>query len=106
MADEPDLKRMSLEQLADELRFPSESHRHLAARAELTLRQTIAQLEATEAQKAAAKAEEAAAKSSADTAIATRRNANYLLWSVIVAAGSAIASAFSAYFAYLSTVPK
>jgi hypothetical protein len=58
---------------------------HLAAKAEITRRQTAAQLDATRA---------------------TTRNANYMLASVIIAAIAAMASAASAYFTYLSSIPK
>jgi hypothetical protein len=58
---------------------------HLTAKAEITRRQTAAQLDATRA---------------------TVRNANYMLVSVIVAAGAAVASAASAYFAYLSSLHR
>jgi hypothetical protein len=62
------------------------SHAYAVALAELTRRQTVAQLEATRAQKDAA----TAAK---ETAIYTRQNAEYLLWSVIVLAVSSVLSA-------------
>jgi hypothetical protein len=81
-----------------------DSHQHLGAKAEFNIRQIRALLEATEAQKAAAKAEELAANASVESAAATKRNANYMLASVLVAGVSAIASAFSAYFVYLSVI--
>jgi hypothetical protein len=58
---------------------------HTAGMAELTRRQILGQIEATEVEKWAAAASE--------------KNAKYMLWSVIVAAIAAIAAAFSAYFA-------
>jgi hypothetical protein len=94
----------TFEQLAHDLLAREDSHQYLAARAELDIRQIRASLEATEAQKAAAKAEERAAEASVISANAARRNANYMLASVIVAAISAIASAFSAYYGYLSVM--
>jgi hypothetical protein len=78
-----DPQAMSLAELAQEMNKRADSLDHLTAKAEITRRQTEAQLEATRA---------------------TTRNANYMLASVIVAALSAIASAVSAYFAYLSSL--
>lgn len=89
-------------ELADDLLAAQNSHQYLAERAELDTRQIKALLDATEAQQAAANAEERAADASVIAAKAAQRNANYMLASVIVAAISAIASAVSAYFAYLS----
>ena len=74
---------MSHDELAQEMNKREDSLDHLTAKAEITRRQTAAQLDATRA---------------------TTRNANYMLASVIVAAVAAIASAFSAYYTYLSTV--
>jgi hypothetical protein len=102
MEKEPE--EMSFEELRNELKNRPESHQYLAARAELDLRQIKALLEATEAQKSAAKAEERAADASIASALAARRNANYMLVSVGVATISAIASAVSAYYGYLSAV--
>jgi len=48
----------------------------------------------------------AKAEMSRREALETRRHNRYMLASVIVAAVSAIASAVSAYYAYLSTVMK
>lgn len=62
---------------------------HTAGMAELTRRQIVGQIEATEAEKRSAAASE--------------KNARYMFWSVIVAAIAAIASAASAYFAWDST---
>ena len=76
---------MSLAELAQELNKREDSLDHLTAKAEITRRQTEAQLDATRA---------------------TKRNANYMLASVIVAALSATAAALSAYFAYLASLPK
>jgi hypothetical protein len=53
---------------------------------------TRMELESTEAQTRAAAAEEKAAVASERAADATVRNAHYMLWSVIAAAVSAIAS--------------
>ena len=49
-------------------------------------------------------AEEMAAKASIATADATKKNARYLLASVIVAAISALASAVAAYYSYWNMV--
>jgi hypothetical protein len=68
------------------------------------LRVLRSQIEATEAQKAAAEAEQRAASANVEGTRVARRNANYVLASVIVAALSAIASAVSAYYAYWSAV--
>jgi len=76
---------MSLDELAQEMNKREDSLDHLTAKAEITRRQTAAQLDATRA---------------------TVRNARYMLASVIVAAIAAVASAASAYFAYLSSIPK
>jgi hypothetical protein len=98
---------MSLDELADSMNFREDSLLHLQAKAELLRRQMLAQYEAIEAQKSAAQAEAKAAEASVLSAEAAHRNAQYMLWSVIVAAISASASALSAYFAYLSAVhPK
>lgn len=75
---------MSLAELAQEMCKREDSLDHLTAKAEVLRRQTEAQLEATHA---------------------TTRNANYMLASVIIAAISAIASAVTAYIAYLSIHP-
>jgi hypothetical protein len=57
------------------------SSNHAAGMAELTRRQIVGQIEATDAEKRAAAASE--------------RNANYMLWSVIAAAISAVAALIS-----------
>jgi hypothetical protein len=97
-------REKTFEELADDLLTPQDGHQYLAAKAELDTRQIKAILDATEAQKAAANAEQRAADASVVSARATKRNANYMLASVVVAAISAIASAFSAYYAYLSSI--
>jgi hypothetical protein len=74
---------MTLGELTQETFKRPDSLDHLTAKAEITRRQTEAQLEATHASK---------------------RNANYMLASVVVAAISAIASAVSAYFAYQNII--
>jgi hypothetical protein len=102
MEKEPETK--SFEELARQLSLRQDSHEYLAARAELEVRQIKALLEATEAQKSAAMAEERAADAGVASAQAARRNANYMLVSVGVATISAIASAVSAYYGYLSAV--
>src|SRR5690242_21737489 len=105
------LNDLSFEQLAAALELREDSQAHLAARAEVTVRQMRALLEAAEAQKAAAEAQERAADASALSAKAVQRNANYMLASVIVAMAAifvamiaAIGSAFSAYYGYLTVL--
>ena len=61
---------------------------HTAGMAELTRRQIVGQIEATEAQRRAAAAEERAADAAIEGAAATNLNAKYMLWSVIAAATS------------------
>jgi ABC-type transporter Mla subunit MlaD len=74
---------MSLDELAQEMNKREDSLDHLTAKAEITRRQTAAQLDATRA---------------------TISNAKYMLACVIVAAIAAMASAASAYFAFLSSL--
>jgi len=93
MPDDP--TEMSLHALTQEMRKREDSLEHLTAKAELLRRQMLAQLEANVAQKAAAEAQVEAARIG-------RVNAWLMFASVIVALTVAIASAFSAYFAYLA----
>jgi hypothetical protein len=82
-----DLSNVDMQQLTDYISQSTPgSIAHGHGMAELNRRQYIATLEATAVQKAAVDA--------------ARRNATYMLWSVIVAAVSAISSAAAAYFAY------
>lgn len=78
--------------------------------AEIVRRQTDAQIKSSENQVLAAKAEIKAADAAvraADAAVkgtaAAERNANYLWWSVIIAAIAAVASAVSAIVSAYST---
>jgi hypothetical protein len=71
---------------------------HTQMLAELTRRQTVAQLAATEAQKAAAIAEAKAAEAATETARATHSNAVWMFWSVIAAATSAVITALGVAF--------
>jgi hypothetical protein len=105
------LNDLSFDQLAAALELREDSQAHVAARAEITIRQMRALLEAAEAQKAAAHAQERAADASALSAKAVQRNANYMLASVMVAMAAvfvamiaAIGSAFSAYYGYLTVL--
>jgi hypothetical protein len=105
------LNDLSFEQLAAALELREDSQAHVAARAEITIRQMRALVEAAEAQKAAAHAQERAAEASALSAKAVQRNANYMLASVMVAMAAvfvamiaAIGSAFSAYYGYLTVM--
>jgi hypothetical protein len=108
------LHDLSFEQLAAALELREDSQAHLAAKAEITIRQMRALLEAAEAQKRAAEAQERAAEASASTAKTIRRSSHLILAfivvafaSVFVAMVSAIGSAFSAYYAYLALIqPK
>jgi hypothetical protein len=70
---------MTLDELSLDLRKRADSLDHLTARGEMDRRQLIATLEATKTQKTAAESASA--------------NATYVLWSVIVAAIAAVASA-------------
>jgi hypothetical protein len=90
----------TLEELAQDMCFRADSLPHLTARAEITRRQTKAQLDACAAQISAATAERDAAQAAVATAHSTEKNATYMLWSVIIATISAIASAVSAIAAW------
>jgi hypothetical protein len=70
-----DPKDMSYDELAQDMYKRADSLDHLTAKAEMARRE----------------------------ALQVQRNNNYMLASVIVAAIAALASMFSAYFAYLST---
>jgi len=83
---------MTLEELSLDLRKRADSLDHLTARGEMDRRLLIAAMDATEAQEAAAGA--------------AKNNATYMLWSVIVAAMAAVASAISALATAYSVWPK
>jgi hypothetical protein len=87
-----DPQDMTLEELSLDLRKRADSLDHLTARGEMDRRLLIATMDATEAQKAAAQA--------------AKNNATYMLWSVIVAAMAAVASAISAIATAYSVFPK
>jgi hypothetical protein len=88
-----DLSKVDMQQLTDYIsQSTAGSIAHGSGMAELNRRQYIATLEATGVQKAAA-----------DVA---RRNATYMLWSVIVAAIAAVFSAISALATAYSVWPK
>src|SRR5712671_1947620 len=109
---------MSDEQLANGLLYAPGSAEWQRAQTEVTLRNLHAQDEATKAQREAievqrkaaeaeAKAAEASiasAKAAEKAAVVAERNAKYMLWSVLVAAISSIASAVAAYYSYWSVV--
>jgi hypothetical protein len=81
--------------------------RNLQAQDEATKAQREAievQRKAAEAEAKAAEASIASAKAAEKAAVVAERNAKYMLWSVIVASISAIASAVSAYYSYWSAV--
>jgi hypothetical protein len=65
---------------------------------------TKARREAIEVQRKAAEASLASAKAAEKALAAMERNTKYMLWSVILASISAIASAVSAYYSYWSAV--
>jgi hypothetical protein len=93
------LREMSLDDLArfgEKAEVGSVDHGRMMA--ELTRRQTIAQIEATQAQKIASEAEEKAAKAIVETALHTERSANYLFWSVIAATLSTMITAAGVLF--------
>jgi hypothetical protein len=84
VSDREKLEKESLGAIADRMAEAEPTSRvHTMAMAEITRRQTIAQLKAAEAQVEAA----GAAK---ETAEFTRQNARYLLWSVVVLATSSV----------------
>ena len=90
----------------------AESHtevtlRNLQAQDEATKAQREAievQRKAAEAEAKAAEASIASAKAAEKAAVVAERNAKYMLWSVLVAAISSIASAVAAYYSYWSVV--
>jgi hypothetical protein len=105
------LHDLSFEQLAAALELREDSQAHLAAKAEITIRQMRALLEAAESQKRAAEAQEKAAEASAVSATTVQRNAHLILALIIVAFASvfvamvaAASSAFSAYYGYLAII--
>ena len=79
------------------------SPNHGIGMTELTYRQMLLQVKATEAQVEAAKAETKAAEAAVRGTDAAERNAKYVFWSVIIAAIAALASATSAIFSAYST---
>jgi ABC-type glycerol-3-phosphate transport system permease component len=95
-----DLTQMSLEDIAEAIKvYAPGSAGHTQGLTEFARRQTQWQIEASLAQmKAANEAGEAN-----ETA---RKNANYILWSVIIAAVSAFGSALSAALTAYSAWPK
>jgi hypothetical protein len=101
------LRGMTLDEVIDYTATQQADHwTHSAGMAEIARRQTEWQIKAAEAQVQAAEAEKEAARAATnaataesdaaraaiETAAATNRNARYMLWSVIAAAVSAIAS--------------
>jgi ABC-type glycerol-3-phosphate transport system permease component len=95
---------MTLEQLTDWIgRVDVGSPAYGQALAVLTYRQIIVQIKATDAQIEAATAEAMAAEAAVKGTAAAERNANYLWWSVVIAAIAAVASAISAAVAAYST---
>jgi hypothetical protein len=88
-----ELAKLSLDDLADAAAGPTPgSPLHGIHMAEFTRRQTLALQQAAEAQERAAEAQQEGARAAIDTARYTRRNAQYLLASVIVIALSALAT--------------
>src|SRR5262249_50616025 len=73
------LHDLSFEQLAAALELREDSQAHLAAKAEITVRQLRALLEAAEAQKRAADSQERPAQASASTASAGQRTSHWIL---------------------------
>src|SRR5665213_1589518 len=98
------LREMSLEKLIEWMgRAEVSSMAHGQGMTELTYRQMLLQVKATEAQIEAAKAETKAAEAAVRGTDAAERNAKYVFWSVIIAAIAALASAASALVSALST---
>jgi hypothetical protein len=87
-----EMSEKTLDELAVDMYTREDALPHLMAKAEVTRRLTVAQLDA--------------AKATIETANFTKQNAQYMLASVIVALLSALAAATSAYFAYLTTLPR
>jgi hypothetical protein len=78
------LHDLSFEQLAAALELREDSQAHLAAKAEITVRQLRALLEAAEAQKRAAEAQERAAEASASSATAVQRSSHLILAFIVI----------------------
>jgi sRNA-binding protein len=90
------LKGLSDDQLMDELgNVSANTTYYTACQAEAMRRQFRGSAAALEAQRQAAMAEGEAARAALATADATKRNAKYMLWSVIFAAASAVITAVS-----------
>jgi hypothetical protein len=88
-----DLMNLTAEQLTERLgTCEPGSTPHVGITAEIQRRQLFLQYEALEAQKRAALAEEKAAAEILAAAEVTRRNASVMLWAVIAAMVSALAS--------------
>jgi hypothetical protein len=84
---------LSDEELRDKLKLNEASDFYRWAKAELTFRQLKAQNEATRAQREAIEVQRKAAEAGVRSAEAAERNHRYMLWTVIFAAISAVASA-------------
>ena len=95
-----DLTQMSLEDIAEAIKaYPPGSAGHTQGMTEFVRRQTQWQIQASIAQVRAA-------NEAGEANISARKNAKYMLWSVIVAAVSAFASALSAALTAYSVWPK
>jgi hypothetical protein len=82
-----ELEQASLEKLIEGLQLgprpDGDNRRYYSALAELERRKFLGQMEVDEAQKNAAKAAIEAAEAAKTTAEYTKRNARYMLWSVV-----------------------
>jgi hypothetical protein len=92
-----DLTKLTPEQLVDAAGQPG-SQQSLWVEFEFMRRQTVAQIEAAEAQERAASAAE-------ETAVYTRRNAFWMLLSVVVLTLSSLATFVLALLTYLRVPP-
>ena len=79
------ITRWNLDELTVEATLPSSSKQRFVARAELLRRQILAQQQAANAQRDAARITE-------DMSLCIRRNAKYLLWSIIALTASSVLS--------------
>jgi len=103
------LHDLSFEQLAAALELREDSQAHLAAKAEITVRQLRALLEAAEAQKRAAEAQERAAEASATSATAVQRSSHLILAFIVVAFASvfvAMVSAIGSAFRHIMPISQ
>jgi len=105
MHERQKLASLTLDELADKLAVDANSLAHSIAMAEFTRRQTLAQQQAADAQIDASSAQIKSGQAITDTAEYTRKNARYMLWSVIVLAITGSLSFVAAAWQILHTAP-